>query len=329
MEDTYLGFPFDADIFNYYWAQEPDLVRDALLTSGAMVEDPAIAALVNNGSDTYTAPFYKTLAGEPANYDGQTDIPVVGTEGGSTSGVVFGRTQAWSEAQFVRDFNSGANPMQVIASQVAPFWNHRRQATTLGIIGAVMQVAEMKSHVIDAAAPVDETTLGDAAVDALGDNAQAITLAFMHSKVANQLAQKQLVEYAKYTDPEGIERQIRNVAYVNGMLTIIDDSAPTTAASGETKATYTTYLLGAGTIRHATAKCEVPAEVTRDPKTNGGQNTLWTRTRETIHPNGFSFAKPNTGYNASPTDAQLFAKANWSLAFDPKSIALVAVTTQA
>ena len=44
-----------------------------------------------------------------------------------------------------------------------------------------------------------------------------------------------------------------------------------------------------------------------------------------MHPNGFSFTKPTSGYTASPTDAQLGASANWSIIADPKTIALARI----
>ena len=72
---------------------------------------------------------------------------------------------------------------------------------------------------------------------------------------------------------------------------------------------------------------EKPSEPSRDPKTNGGEDYIYTRIRETIHPYGFSFKEPS-GMGESPTDAQLFAKANWELKYDPKVVPFVAVTTQ-
>lgn len=330
---SYLGYPFDAELFIANWYNQPDPTKAALVDSGAMVEDASIARAVADGGDLYTVPFYKPLGGTPGNYDGKTDVPVEDASGDSASGIVFGITQGWAESQFVRDYNSGADPMgaQVIPG-VAKFYQKQRQKYMLGILGAVCGVAEMKSHVIDSGAPIDATTLGDAAVDAIGDQSETISLAFMHSKVANSLAKKDLLEYAKYTDANGIQRQVRNLAYINGMTVIVDDSAPMTPAtsgSGAKPATYTTYLLGVGAIRHAPAPVEVPVEVVRDAIKGGGKNTLVTRDRETIHPNGFSFAKPASGYTASPTLAQLSDKANWSLKFDPKSISIVSVTTQA
>jgi hypothetical protein len=74
-------------------------------------------------------------------------------------------------------------------------------------------------------------------------------------------------------------------------------------------------------------RVDVPSEVFRDPKTNGGQDTLYTRTRKTFHPNGFSFTPPTSGYSGSPTDAQLAAAANWAIKFDPKAIPMAALIT--
>ena len=112
---------------------------------------------------------------------------------------------------------------------------------------------------------------------------------------------------------------------INGITIVVDDSAPYTAAtSGESAvaAKYTTYILGAGAIQYAQAPVKTPSEVVREALTGGGYSALVTRLRETIHPNGFSFTKPTSGYTASPTDAQLGASANWSIIADPKTIAL-------
>ena len=85
---------------------------------------------------------------------------------------------------------------------------------------------------------------------------------------------------------------------------------------------YTTYLLGTGAIQRADAPVTNPVETSRDALTDGGTNYLITRIRETMHPNGFSFKKPGSGYTASPTDTQLSTAANWSVVADPKTIAL-------
>ena len=58
---------------------------------------------------------------------------------------------------------------------------------------------------------------------------------------------------------------------------------------------------------------------------------LAAKARETIHPNGFTYTLPYVSGSSgpkvvSPTDAQLAAYANWSLAgVDPKSIAIARI----
>ena len=329
MAGSYLNFPYDEEIFNYYWSEATDPVKDALLTSGAMVSDPVLAGLAATGSNLYTMPYYDLLGGDEDNYDGQTNISTTEVSGSSVTGVIYGRAHGFKVTDFVKDFNSGADPLMYAATKVGDWYNHKREKRILGILGAVAQDATFaKTHAVATGAAIEETTLGDAAVQALGDNADKLTLAVMHSHVANKLAKLQLLEYAKYTGPDGIERQVRSIGYVNGMTVIIDDQAVHTEAKGDVAATYTTYLLGAGFLRHAPAKLDAPAsEMWRDPATNGGESVIYTRMRETIMPYGFSFKAPS-GMTASPTDAQLFAKANWELKYDPKTVPFVAVTTQ-
>lgn len=335
MAGTYLGFPFNEELFNYRWRNEPDTELTRLVETGALVYDGEIAAQIANGSDVYTVPFYKTIGGEPANYDGNTDVPLVETEGSSLSGVVWGRTQGWKERDFVRDFNSGADPMGQIVSQVNRFWSKYRQKTLLSILKACFSATSAKypgwaDHTFNIASgtpgsfgeenKVSDTTFGDATVKACGDAANgAFTLAFVHSAVANRLANIQLLNYRKYTDASGIERQLP-IGDINGVTVVVDDGAPYDQATGE----YTSYILGLGAIRYAPAPVDVPSEVSRDPVVNGGQNMLITRIRETMLPNGFCYNK-QSGDGPSPTDEQLARSSVWTVAYDPKAIAMARV----
>lgn len=332
---SYLNFPFDAELFAYTWETERDNTKTRLVESGAMVEDGYIADLISNGSDTYTAPFYKVLGGDPENYDGATNITTDAPTGDSQSGIVFGRAHGWTAKDFVADFNSGADPLMAITSQVNRYWKKQQQKETLGILGAIMGLTAMGDHVNNIAS-ADTTVaeanvlsygaIADAAQAAMGDNEGEFACAIMHSAVAKNLRKEGILEYAKYTNERGIEVPLTSVAYVNGLLILVDDGVPTTA-KGAKAATYTTYLLGNGVLRQAYAPVEVPAEFERDAKTNGGQTSLITRVRQTVHPNGFSFTKPSSGYTASPTLAQLSSKNNWGLKVDHKGIAIASVVS--
>lgn len=332
---TYLDFPYDQEIFNYKWGQLKDTTSLALLNSGAMISSEEIREMISNGGNVYTLPFYNLLGGTEDNYDGNTDITDEELSGSYQSGIVYGRAKSFSARDFVKDFNSGADPEQAIINQVANWYNIRKQARLVKILNAVFGLPQMASHIknialtttgtVGEANKVGATTIGDATVDALGDTANDIVLAIMHSKVANNLAGLNLLQFRKYTDAQGIERQL-SIADANGKTVIVTDQG--TSATNETtgEVEYTTYLLGRGALLEAPAPVDVPSEKTRDAKKDGGMNYLVTRKRETIHPNGFNWS-PSTVI-ISPTDDQLGNTANWSLAVeDLKLIPMVKVVS--
>lgn len=333
---TYLGFPFDPELFLLNWQAVEDPTLTALYESGAVQANAQIKSMIANGGDFYALPFYNAIGGSPLNYDGSTDITTNATTAGEQTGIVYGRMAAWSEKQFVRDYH-GADPMAQIVAQTAKYWQKQRQQIMLKILSGIFGVSETEwnkhttniattgSSVADAN-KVDVASAAEAVQKAVGDNAGIFSTAVMHSAVALALAKKNMLEFRKYTDGQGIERQL-NVADWNGLTVVVDDGVPTKASSTASGAQeYTTYLFGAGALQYADAPVTMPVEVERDAKLAGGTNNLITRIRETIHPNGFSFAKPS-GYAGSPTDTHLSTAANWSLVGNPKSIAIARLIT--
>lgn len=343
MPGTFLGFPFDEEIFNHDWSNAPDPVSDAMFNSGVLVQDSNIASMIQNSGNLYTLPFYNTLSGDPVNYNGQTNITSEETSGDSQTGVVFGRAKGFTARNFVAEL-TGADPMGHITRSIATYWQRQNFARLLDILTAIFGItgasgyakAWQDNHIVDlssdsaAAYKIGETDLNNVATQAMGDQKSAFALAIMHSNVANTLENKQLLEYWKYTDANGIQRNLP-FANINGYTAIVDDGVPVEAVTGESENAglykYTTYLLGTGVIRTADGRVDVPSEAHRDPAANGGQDTLYTRMRKTYHPNGFSFKVPSSGFSGSPTDAQLAAPANWSIKFNPKAIPIAKLIT--
>ena len=335
MPGTFLGYPFDEELFLMQWQAAQDPTKLAMLNSGAIQNNATIKNLISNGSNLYTIPFYDVLGGDPENYDGQTSITTTEPTGKSQTGVVYGRAHGWLERDFVRDFNSGADPMKQITSQVSKYWDKKRQGTVLDILNGVFSttdntggyLAKWQQHVVDLTKEGDgkltETSVGDATQQAVGDNADSFSLLWMHSKPAQNLANLQLLQFRKYTDAMGIERQLK-IADYNGKTVIVDDDCPVDVSGDEPL--YTTYGLGLGAIQYADAPVEKPTEISRDAKRYGGVTELITRLRETYHPNGFSYKLP-AGV-ISPTNAQLGAAANWLIAVDPKLIPLVKIISK-
>lgn len=342
---TYLNYPFDAEIFTQMWQEEPDPVKNALLESGVMVEDSLIAQQIQNDGNFYTIPFYNTLDGTPDNYDGATDISASETTADAQSGIVYGRAIGFTARNFVAEL-SGSNPMGHIASSVGRYWNKQRQLKLIQVLSAIFGISGgaagsktkqwVDNHTADLGSStateykIGETDINDLATQALGDNKSKFSVAVMHSNVAKTLEKLQVLEFWKYTDANGIQRPT-NLASCNGYTVIVDDGVPTKAVGGsganKDLMQYTTYLLGEGSIRTAQGRVDVPSAVAREESKNGGQDTLYTRIRETIHPNGFSFTIPSSGWTNSPTDAQLSAAANWSVKFNPKAIPIARLIT--
>lgn len=341
-----LGFPYDPELFLMSWRNVADPTRTALFDSGAVQQNSQIRSLISNGSDLYTIPFYDIIGGDPDNYDGTADITVTATTGRSQTGVVYGRGHAWKSQDFVVDFNSGANPMVQIASQVDRYWQKQRQKILLAILKGIFATTDddggylnaWKNHTTSLVVTTDtnpaganmmgEATAAEAIQKAVGDNSNIFSLGVMHSKVALGLAKKELLEFRKYTDPQGIQRTL-NIADYNGMTVLVDDGVPVEAnAAAASKATdYTSYFFGIGAIQMAPAPVLNAVEMGRERLEKGGYDYMVTRLRETQHPNGFTFKAPSVGYTKSPTNAQLEAAATWGIAVDPKTIPIVKVVT--
>lgn len=130
----------------------------------------------------------------------------------------------------------------------------------------------------------------------------------MHSVVATHVENLKLMSHLKYTDSDGVERDL-TLYTLNGRLVLVDDNMPTETADEYTK--YTTYVLGEGAIEYTNVGAKKPYSMSTDEKTHGGETTLWSRQRKIFSPYGISFK--NTGI-ISPTPTQLETGSNWTLA---------------
>lgn len=338
MAGTNLGFPFDSEIFNYDWKNTPDVYLTNMIQSGAVVVDSEIARLISNGSNFFTTPYYDVLGGVEENYNGLIDFTYDTLTGGSYSGCVYGRMTAWNAKSIIKDFNSGADPMAQIVAGVAQYWIKKRQKRLIGLLEAIFGITgdpDWALHTTNLATAtttvaeanlVGATTINDATVKANGDNAGEYSLAIMHSVVANRLANLQLLEFSKYTDPSGITRPLP-IGFINGMTVIVNDNVPvedSASASGEKE--YTTYVLGNGAIRFASAPVDVPSEMDRNPEKFGGLDAIYTRIREAMVPYGFSF-KGDVTSDISVPDEVLLASASYERKMPAKSVFMAKVVT--
>lgn len=83
---------------------------------------------------------------------------------------------------------------------------------------------------------------------------------------------------------------------------------------------YTTFIMGNGAISYEDIGAKVPYEMARDPKTNGGVDTLYMRQRKVFSPYGISYEKKSQ-IKLSPTDTDLENGQNWTLVHSGESTA--------
>ncbi|MGG0663413.1 phage coat protein [Viridibacillus arvi] len=332
---------FNPQAFGTYVGRIPNLKRNELLKSRALKSNSEISSLFN--SQTTTAygriPMYGNLDGTPVNYDGVTDITATSTTTYERGVVVIGRAKAWMEKDFSEDITGGVDFMDNVAKQVSEYWEEIDQDILLSIIKGVFSMSGAKNlefvnkHTLDITAEtavdaqgnpknqVGPATLNTAMQQACGQNKGKFSIVIMHSQVATNLENLKLLKYMQYTDADGITREL-SLASWNGRAVIIDDSMPVEEVENEgvTSYKYTTYALGEGAFDYENIGAKVPFEMSRDPKSNGGEDTLYSRNRKVMAPYGISYEKKAQA-TLSPTNTELENGANWTLVNNDDSVA--------
>lgn len=317
------GEKFDAKSFNpqafkYRADRIPRTRLNEMRKSRILAGNPDIRSVftTQDGTGYARIAMRGLLDGDAVNYDGQTDITATSTKTFEQGVVVVGRAKAWVEKDFSHDITGGIDFMDNVAAQVAEYWQDVDQDTLLAVLRGVFSMTSakgvefVKKHTFTVDGPMEATTLNSATAQACGDRKKKFTMIFMHSAVATNLENLNLLTALKYTDKEGVTRDLTLYTW-NGKLVITDDGMPT--EHGEDGSTvYTSYALGEGAIEYEDIGVKVPYEMARDPKTNGGQDTLYTRQRKVFSPKGISYEK-KVQASLSPTDAELENGENWDL----------------
>lgn len=328
---------FNSEVFAKYLETVPRVKQNALLKSGVLRTRADLKSLLTEqvGGNFISVPMTGHIGGTALNYNGATNITATGLETFLQSMIVVGRAKAWEEKDFSKDI-TGKDFMEVIASQVSDYWDDVDQATMLATLKGVFGSAMPADHTHDISGVgtglVDATTLNTAIQKAAGANKNIFTAVVMHSVVATNLENLQLLEYFKSTDANGMQRST-GMATWNGRTVLIDDDVPTATSGSDTL--YTTYILGQGAFDYIDAGAAVPSETYRDPATAGGLEWLITRQRKVFAPKGFSFVQPNTPI-VSPTDAELETAARWAVVkdtagtgkFDSKAIPMARIISK-
>ena len=319
---------FNPQAFGAYVKRIPNVTRNELAKSRAIgANEQARAALSNQTGSLYARiPYFGRISGATSqNNDGATDIQSTNTTTYEQGFVVASRMDAWTERSFSKNITAGVDFMDNVAAQIADYKMEVKQAMLLAILKGVFAMDTVAgtvaanaakdfidNHVFDITEVEDgcvgASTLNSAMQKACGDNKATFKLAIMHSVVATNLENMKLLKYLTYTDADGITRDLALGSW-NGRLVLIDDGMPVEDGN------YTTYVLGEGAVVLDDIGDAVPYEMSRDPKTNGGQDTLYVRDRYICGVDGISFEKPSS-ITASASNADLANGANWNIIND-------------
>lgn len=234
---------FNGEVFGAYVDQTENLNRNELLKSGAIVEKPQYASLLpdQTGGNYLTIPIKARIGGTANNYDGNTNITAESRETYTQSRIVVGRANGWTEKDFATDITG--EDFLPAAQEIAEYWDDVDQKTILAILKGIFSMTGagnvdfVTKHTYDVSDNATEygfkeTTLNNAIQKALGDNKAKFSLAIMHSKIATDLENLKLLAYMKYTDAQGIERDL-TLGTLNGRTVLVDDNMPTETAKAK------------------------------------------------------------------------------------------------
>lgn len=326
---------FNPQAFGAYVNRIPNVKKNELAKSGAVgTNEHAKAALSNQTGSLYARiPYFGRIDGSTSqNNDGGTDITSTNTTTYEQGFVTASRMDSWTERSFSKNITAGVDFMDNVAQQIGDYKQEVRQDMLLSILEGVFSMKTSgttaaakaakefaEKHTFDISAKTGEeskvgaATLNKAVQQACGDNKSIFSLVIMHSEVATNLENLKLLKYMTYTDKDGITRDLALGSW-NGRAVLIDDGMPV-EESADGSPLYTTYILGKGAITLEDIGDSVPYEMSRDAKTNGGEDTLYVRDRYICGADGLSFEKP-ADLTGSASNANLSDGANWTVIND-------------
>lgn len=232
---------FNEKAFKYSVDRIPNLKTNELKKSRALTGNEDIRKVFADEDGTAYARIAMRglLEGDAVNYDGQTDITATSTKTFERGVVVVGRAKGFVEKDFSYDVTGGKDFMQNVAEQIVDYKDGLDQDTILAVLKGIFSMTGAKNlefvnkHTTEVKGNIQATTLNTATNKACGANKKKFALVFIHSDVATNIENLNLLEHLKYTDKDGITREL-DLGTWNGKLVIIDDDMPTK----EVEATY-------------------------------------------------------------------------------------------
>ena len=338
MATTQIADVIVPEVFSPY-TMEMSISTNALIQRGLIRLDPRLDALVAGGGDTINVPFTKSIArgqSKVGSDDPAQTITASKLSTGKQIGARSFRTEAWSNSDLA-DVLAGIDATEIIASQVAEYWNFNYQQVMLSQLAGVFadnvanDAGDMTYNIyqdVVAGSITDAMKIsGEAIIEAkhtMGDKNVKLVAIAMHSKVKKQL---ELLEPNNYVPKSQTDLGFDTY---QGLLIIEDDDMPVTA--GTNSSAYTSYLLGEGAILGGfnASTNYVPESVDRkeDQGNGAGVENLYSRRDFILHPNGFAFQSASVA-GATPSNAEFADATNWDRVYERKNCAIAQLITNA
>ena len=314
--------------------QEAQIELNNFMASGVMVEDPRLTAMASVGGSIGELPFFKPLGATEPNYSNDVKTDLSTSEKVTSLKMIYrlaSMNKSWSTMDIAVDL-ALADPATAITTRIGSYWataNEKRLIqSTMGILNdnvandssdMVKNIANDSASAVTAAELVSNDAILDAQQTA-GDHQGGFTAIAMHSVVYSRLRKQQLITFIRDADNNTLFQTYGNLRVV------VDDSL--SAIAGTNRITYTTVIFGAGAIVAGLGRTKVPSELYRDPDAGngGGQETLYSRRADIIHPLGFQFGSASVA-GQSASLAELALAVNWDRVWERKNVPLCFLQT--
>ena len=332
-----------ADIYNplvfSQAVQEQQIELNRFIQSGVAVIDPQLTSMASVGGNIGELPFYKPLGTEEPNYS--TDDPAAkSTPAKITSSKMIYRLAAqnksWSTMDLAREL-ALEDPLSAITNRIGQYWatnNEKRIIQSVRGLVADNVANDSGDMVFDISATIDTAVTDANRVDAsaiidtvqtMGDHGELLSAIAMHSVIYRRLQKKNLIDFIPNARGEV------NIPVYQGKTVVVDDSL-VGISYGTTPANvyYYTILFGAGEFRLGEGMPTNPSAIERveDAGNGGGQDIIYSRRSDIIHPLGFQFTSTSIA-GTSATQAELATAANWNRVYNRKNVALAVLKSNA
>lgn len=221
---------WNPQVWEKYMRNVPNTKENALIKNGLLNAKPNMTARLRDevGGNYFTEPIKGLLDGEVLNYDGVTNLSATSRDTFEQGKIIIGRMKGWTEKDFSTELTG--EDFMPLAEEVKEYFENVDQNDILSILKGIFAMTDngtdfVEKHTYEIDKELDATDMNKALQKASGDKKKLYSVAFMHSYPATNLENLQLLNFLKYTDSNGIERDL-TIATYNGKLVVVDDEMP-------------------------------------------------------------------------------------------------------